>query len=138
MYKIVYEIHEIRAIAETVLRMAPSKVIAFHGAMGAGKTTLIKELLQVLGSDDSSSSPTFGIVNEYENNHGVPLAYHFDFYRLEDEFEALDMGVEEYFNSDLWIFMEWPEKIKSLIPENTTTVHLKICTTATRELSIEQ
>jgi len=138
MYKIVYEIHEIRAIAEAVLRMAPSKVIAFEGDMGAGKTTLVKEILQVLGSDDSSSSPTFGIVNEYEDNQGAALAYHFDFYRLEDEFEALDMGVEEYFNTDLWIFMEWPEKIKSLLPENTTTVHLKICAPTTRELSIEQ
>ena len=86
--------------------------------MGAGKTTLIKAILKEMGAIDSGSSPTFGIVNEYHNKDGELLAYHFDFYRLNDETEAYDMGLEDYLSQDCYIFIEWPEKIPSLILVN--------------------
>ena len=84
--------------------------------MGVGKTTLIKSLIKQLGAVDSGNSPSYGLVNEYHNANGKLVAYHFDFYRIESEEEALDMGIEEYFNSNAYIFIEWPEKIAKLLP----------------------
>lgn len=74
--------------------------------------------MQELGANDIANSPTFGLVNEYFDVNDDPLAYHFDFYRLNDEMEALDMGFEDYLNSDAWLFIEWPGKISSLLPED--------------------
>ena len=85
--------------------------------MGAGKTTLIKALVKELGGTDTVSSPTSGLVNEYETKTGELLGYHFDFYRLNDETEAMDMGLEDYLNTSAWIFMEWPEKIPGWFPQ---------------------
>ena len=81
--------------------------------MGAGKTTLIKELAKELGVKSTSSSPTFSLVNEYET-HTNDVLYHFDLYRINDELEAYDMGIDEYFYSDKWCFIEWPEKFRIL------------------------
>ncbi len=120
----VYTEKEIQTVAKKLIQEYPSKIIAFFAPMGAGKTTLIKALVKELGGVDEVSSPTFGLVNEYHDREGMPLAYHFDFYRLNDEMEALDFGVEDYFSSDAYIFMEWPEKIPSLLPDNC--IHLKI------------
>ena len=103
--------------------------------MGAGKTTLIKALVSELGSLDTVSSPTFGLVNEYHDGNGTVLAYHFDFYRLEDELEAMDMGLEDYLNSDAWIFMEWPEKIPNLIPPDTMNINIEIRSPTERRIS---
>ena len=104
--------------------------------MGAGKTTLTKALVKELGGSDDGSSPTFGIVNEYHLKSGGLLGYHFDFYRLNDEIEALDLGFEDYLNQDVWIFIEWPEKIPSFLPEDTMDIHIKILDHKTRALLI--
>lgn len=113
---ITYDQSELDAVAQRILDAAKCKTILFYGDMGAGKTTLIKALIKALGAEDTGSSPTFSLVNEYETPQGA--IFHFDFYRIEDETEALDMGIEEYLNSDAWIFIEWPQKIeKFLDPE---------------------
>ncbi|MBU2996192.1 tRNA (adenosine(37)-N6)-threonylcarbamoyltransferase complex ATPase subunit type 1 TsaE [Cellulophaga baltica] len=123
-------------IAKDIIASVSTKKLCFHGEMGAGKTTLIKALVKELGCSGEVSSPTFGIVNEYEKDNGELLGYHFDFYRLNNENEALDFGIEDYLHSDNWLFMEWPEKINNLIPENTTNVFLKIIDQNIREISI--
>jgi len=84
----------------------------------------------------STSSPTFGIVNEYQRINGELLGYHFDFYRLEDESEAWDLGIEDYLSTDTWIFMEWPEKIKGILPETRTEIKIEILDEKTRRLTI--
>ena len=133
----IFKLKEISQIATSILKIAPSKTLAFHGEMGAGKTTLIKALVKELGGKGSTSSPTFGIVNEYQNENGELLAYHFDFYRLEDASEALDMGLEDYLYSDAWIFMEWPKKIAEFLPQDTTDIFLEVVDAETRKLRID-
>ncbi|MEO1013276.1 MAG: tRNA (adenosine(37)-N6)-threonylcarbamoyltransferase complex ATPase subunit type 1 TsaE [Bacteroidota bacterium] len=122
--------------AKEILDCVSSKTLAFHGPMGSGKTTLIKAIIKELGASDTGNSPSFGIVNEYHDDSGALLAYHFDFYRLEDETEALDLGLEDYLDQDVWIFMEWPEKIASLLPVEKTVIQLEILDKNTRKLAI--
>lgn len=119
--KIEFSIDQINEIAQKVIEANPEKVILFHGEMGAGKTTFIKALCSYLGVDNPTSSPTFSLVNEYEaaNNQ---LVYHFDVYRLKDQAEALDMGIDEYLYSGYWCFIEWAEKIPDLIPDNHSEI----------------
>jgi tRNA threonylcarbamoyladenosine biosynthesis protein TsaE len=133
MQGILFSKKDIGSIANTILEKS-SKIIALNGPMGAGKTTLISEMVRQLGAVDIAHSPTFGLVNEYANHEGRLLAYHFDFYRMEDEMEALDFGLEDYFNSDAYIFMEWPEKIPNLLPAHVTTIFLKIVGPEMREI----
>lgn len=99
-----------------------NRIFLFYADMGMGKTTLIKELCKQLGVKENVSSPTFSIVNEYDAE-GTRL-YHFDFYRLKDEYEAFDLGYEEYFYSGNYCFVEWPEKIEHLLPENAVSVYI--------------
>ena len=100
-------------------------IFAFDGEMGAGKTTFINALLDEMGIEDHSSSPTFSIVNEYLSpKYGT--VYHFDFYRLENEMEALDIGIEDLIYGNEFCFMEWPSKIANLLPENTVNVKIKV------------
>ncbi|HEY6159935.1 MAG TPA: tRNA (adenosine(37)-N6)-threonylcarbamoyltransferase complex ATPase subunit type 1 TsaE [Bacteroidia bacterium] len=112
------------------------KKFAFYGEMGAGKTTLIKALCKELGVTDPTSSPTFALVNEYHNQKGEKI-YHFDFYRIKNETEALDMGCEEYFYSGNYCFIEWPEKIPNLLPAGIVKVNIKLNGLA-REISVGQ
>jgi tRNA threonylcarbamoyladenosine biosynthesis protein TsaE len=135
--KIIYNFHEIQSTARKILTVATSKVLCFYGDMGAGKTTLIKALVKELGGAGPANSPTFGIVNEYVNTQGQLLGYHFDFYRLNEEEEALDLGFEEYLRQDTWIFIEWPEKIPHLLPEKITEIHLKIMKGEVREIVMD-
>ncbi len=130
----VYKLEEIEAVAQSVLDNAKSKVVCFYGPMGAGKTTLTKALVKELGGSDEVSSPTFGIVNEYHLKSGEVLAYHFDFYRLNDETEALDLGFEDYLSQGVWIFIEWPERIPSFLPDKATNVHIKILDEVMRQV----
>lgn len=113
---------------------AEHKVIAFYGEMGAGKTTLIKAICKALGSKDTVSSPTFSLVNDYKYGDEKHI-YHFDFYRLNKETEALDMGCEEYFYSGNYCFIEWPEKIQSLLPANCLSITIQV-TDAVRAISL--
>ena len=98
-------------------------VFAFYGKMGAGKTTFIKAICEVLGVEDVITSPTFALVNEYTSGDGDPI-YHFDFYRLEDEREAEDIGVDDYFESGAVCLIEWPERIDNLLPDHTVRVDI--------------
>ena len=108
-------IEQIPAVAKEIIDQLQYKLICFEGEMGAGKTTFIKEFVHLLGTDDDISSPTFSIVNEYDTRKGK--VFHFDFYRLNDEEEALDFGIEDYFYADAYCLMEWPSRIENLIPE---------------------
>ncbi len=112
------------------------KIFLFYGEMGAGKTTLIKSICEYLGATDPATSPTFSIVNEYATPQGT--IYHFDFYRLKNETEALDMGYEEYFYSGNYCFIEWPEKISGLLPEHFVRINTKVTGDNSREISIEK
>lgn len=116
-----YSLNEIPEIAKEIIQSAKHKVLLFYGEMGAGKTTLIKEIVKQLGSLDTISSPTFSLVNEYHTIKDEKI-YHFDFYRINNEYEALDMGVEEYFYSDCWCLIEWPDKVKNLVPLNSVSI----------------
>jgi tRNA threonylcarbamoyladenosine biosynthesis protein TsaE len=131
-----YTISQISYVAKQLIDNVPSKILCFYGEMGAGKTTLIKALVKELEGIGSTSSPTFGIVNEYQRINGELLGYHFDFYRLEDESEAWDLGIEDYLSTDTWIFMEWPEKIKGILPETRTEIKIEILDEKTRRLTI--
>lgn len=117
-----YTLVDISSIARHILNNAKSNVLLFYGEMGVGKTTLIKEIVKELGVKDITSSPTFSIVNEYEGNNGK--IYHFDFYRLESEDEAYDIGLEDYLYTDNLCLIEWPEKIKNLLPDDATNIIL--------------
>ena len=118
-----YALADLNQIAKDVINTAENKILLFYGAMGVGKTTLIKELCKELGINEVTSSPTFSLVNEYHTNHG-DIVYHFDFYRIEDEEEAYDIGIEDYFYSDAWCLIEWPENIQNLLPLKSTEIHL--------------
>jgi len=118
-----YALNNLKEIAKEVILKAESKILLFYGTMGVGKTTLIKELCIELGTEDVTSSPTFSLVNEYRTKRGE-IVYHFDFYRIEDENEAYDIGIEDYFYSDKWCLIEWPENIQNLLPLKSTEIHL--------------
>jgi len=118
-----FTIESINEVAKAVLGANPNKVILFNGEMGVGKTTFIKALCIELGVKEATSSPTFSLVNEYEAADGE-LIYHFDVYRLKNEAEAYDMGMDEYLHSGEWNFIEWAEKITSLVPDDYTVIDL--------------
>lgn len=118
-----YSLSEIDKAIEFILKNTSSKTILFYGEMGAGKTTLIKKLVEKLNIEDRVSSPTFSLVNEYKSE--TETIFHFDFYRIEDEDEAYDIGFDDYLDQPGWKFIEWPQKIKNLLPENHQKLQLE-------------
>ncbi len=134
--KIEFSLEEINKVAQQVIESNPEKVILFNGEMGAGKTTLIKSICKYLGVENPTSSPTFSLVNEYETAKNQ-LVYHFDVYRLKNQNEALDMGIDEYLYSDNWCFIEWAEKIEDLIPENHSIITISTLSNGKRLLELQ-
>ncbi len=115
--------------------MGRGRVFAFYGKMGAGKTTFIKAVCEQLGVEDVITSPTFAIVNEYTSESSGDTIYHFDFYRIKKLDEVYDMGYEEYFYGGGLCFIEWPELIESLLPEDATKVTISENADGTRTVS---
>lgn len=131
--EIIFSLEEIDQVAQKILSENPKKVILFNGKMGVGKTTLIKALAKNLGVNDATSSPTFSLVNEYQIAINQYI-YHFDVYRLKNETEALDMGIDEYLYSDNWCFIEWAENIPNLIPEEHSAITIEMLPDGKRHL----
>ena len=115
-----------QAARQFVEAMGERRVFAFYGKMGAGKTTFIKAICEAMGVEDTVTSPTFAIVNEYGVNEGFRSVYHFDFYRIKNLREAYDIGYEDYFYSGSPCFIEWPELVEELLPENTVRVSIEV------------
>lgn len=136
MFKINYNLSNIDSIAKETLEVANHTVICFEGEMGAGKTRLIKSILKQLGYEEEISSPTFGIVNEYEILSGEKKVYHFDLYRIENEDELYDLGFEDYLDTRQLVLIEWPNIAINLLPTKRTIVKLKIVENEERELTI--
>ena len=117
-------LEDLGELAKQIVNLTDLKVFAFYGEMGAGKTTLIKKIVEVLGSNDEVSSPTFSLVNEYFSETTGTI-YHFDFYRIESEDEVFDIGYEDYLYTSHYCFIEWPEKIANLLPSSHVKVTIK-------------
>ena len=127
---------ELDTVAEAVINALDGRtVVAFDAPLGAGKTTLISRIAALLGAEDSVTSPTFAIVNQYEGTkHTI---YHFDMYRIERVEEALDFGSEEYLSSGDLCLVEWPEKIEPLLPDDTMVVRIEILSDTARRFEIQ-
>jgi tRNA threonylcarbamoyladenosine biosynthesis protein TsaE len=124
------------AAARQILKISgDKKIFAFYGAMGAGKTTFIKAICEVLGSTDIITSPTFTLVNEYKTTNGEAI-FHIDFYRIKKQEEVFDFGVEEYLAGDSYCFMEWPELVEEILPSETVKVKIMADESEQRILSI--
>jgi tRNA threonylcarbamoyladenosine biosynthesis protein TsaE len=113
------------AAKELLKEFREKKIFAFYGSMGAGKTTIIKAVCESLGAIDIVSSPTFTIVNEYKTAGGESL-FHIDFYRIKKQEEVFDFGIEEYLAGDSYCFMEWPELVEGILPEETVKVRISV------------
>ncbi|AIM35530.1 tRNA (adenosine(37)-N6)-threonylcarbamoyltransferase complex ATPase subunit type 1 TsaE [Sphingobacterium sp. SG20118] len=132
----VNQLSELGHAAELILKSFPDdRVFLFYGNMGAGKTTFIKALCEALQVEDNTSSPTFSIVNEYHSAQGT--IFHFDFYRIKEEEEAYDFGYEDYFYSGNYCFIEWPNKIPNLLPEDAKIIEIEITSPSSRKIIIK-
>ena len=135
--KKIYTLLEVDQIAREIIELISGKVVLFYGQMGVGKTTLIKEICKSLHTEDIISSPTFSLVNEYRTQNDAPI-YHFDFYRIDSEEEALDIGVEDYFYSGDWCLIEWPNNIQNLLPLDAVEIHLSHAAEGKRSIQLIQ
>jgi tRNA threonylcarbamoyladenosine biosynthesis protein TsaE len=124
-----------RAAKQFIALMGNNKVFAFDGSMGAGKTTLIKAICQEMGVVENITSPTFALINEYIATNGKTI-YHFDCYRLKNMQEAFDIGAEEYFYSGNYCFIEWPDRIERLLPEDTVWVSITVLDNGERQVTL--
>jgi tRNA threonylcarbamoyladenosine biosynthesis protein TsaE len=131
-----YSLKNLPEIATAIIALAKSKTLLFFGEMGVGKTTLIKEICKQLDVVDSISSPTFSLVNEYQTSKEVAV-FHFDFYRITDEEEAFDMGIEEYLYNNDWCLIEWPQNVENLLPLEAVKIHLSILENGQRNLQLK-
>ncbi|WP_297337171.1 tRNA (adenosine(37)-N6)-threonylcarbamoyltransferase complex ATPase subunit type 1 TsaE [Algoriphagus sp.] len=132
-----YQLRELDSIAkELVIAAGQERIWVFQGQMGAGKTTLIKALSRQLKVVDPVSSPTFGIVNQYETEDFQPL-YHFDFYRIDDPLEVLEIGVDDYFYSGNYCWIEWAENLGGFIPEQFFLIKLEVLSEDQRKITYQ-
>ncbi|MBP0902449.1 tRNA (adenosine(37)-N6)-threonylcarbamoyltransferase complex ATPase subunit type 1 TsaE [Mariniflexile gromovii] len=130
-----YQLIDLDAVVEQLIKNLKTKTILFNGDMGIGKTTLIKTLVKKLGSNDEVSSPTFSIVNEYELQDDK--IFHFDLYRIKNLDEAYNLGIEDYLDSGHWILIEWPNIIKPILNNNFDIINLKLENENSRKLTIQ-
>jgi tRNA threonylcarbamoyladenosine biosynthesis protein TsaE len=129
-----YSIEEISRTAKIILSLNPSsKIFIFNGEMGSGKTTLIKAIIKELGYEGTVSSPTFSIINEYLNGDKI---YHFDFYRIKNKNELLDIGIDEYISSNNRCFVEWPNLITDILPDKHIELNIDVISSDDRKLTI--
>ena len=126
-----------RAAAEFLAAIGDRRIVALRGKMGAGKTTLVAELMRQLKMDDEASSPTFAIANEYHSSETGQTVYHFDFYRLESAAEAYDIGIEDYWDSGCLCLMEWTENIEDILPDETLFVEIEELPDGSRRISMQ-
>lgn len=126
-----------RAAAELLDAIGERRIIALRGKMGAGKTTLVAEMMRQLKMDDEASSPTFAIANEYHSSETGQTVYHFDFYRLESSAEAYEIGIEDYWDSGNLCLMEWTENIEDTLPEETLFVEIDEQTDGARVIRVK-
>jgi tRNA threonylcarbamoyladenosine biosynthesis protein TsaE len=131
-----YSLRDLPKVATEIIATAENKILLFYGEMGVGKTTLIKEICKQLGNTEVASSPTFSLVNEYVTKTNKTI-YHFDFYRIEEEEEAYDIGIEDYFEANNWCFIEWPQNVKNLLPLNSVEIHLSILENHQRNIQLK-
>jgi tRNA threonylcarbamoyladenosine biosynthesis protein TsaE len=125
-------LHDLHKLAGEIIKYPQSKKIAMFGNLGAGKTTLIKELVEAIGIQSIVSSPSFTILNEYHADSKT--VYHFDFYRIKEAREIYELGYEEYFYSEAYVFIEWPENIAELLPPFFSKLHINIESPETRSI----
>lgn len=135
MLTITFTLEELPEVAQKILEAKPQSVILFEAEMGVGKTTLIKEIAKQLGVSENTNSPTYLIVNEYHSDSGN-IMYHFDAYRLKHEEEAYAMGFDEYLDSGNYCFIEWPDRMGSIIPEVHTKINIQRIDEQTRLLKM--
>ena len=131
-----YSLESLSEIASEIITSAKNKTVLFYGKMGVGKTTLIKEICMQLEVIDTVSSPTFSLVNEYKTLKETSV-FHFDFYRIIKEEEALDMGIEEYLYDNSWCLIEWPQNVENLLPLESVQIHLSILDNGKRNVQLK-
>ena len=134
--EICYGINEVEQVAKQLIEHAKTKTLLFYGGMGVGKTTLIKTIVRILGSDDDVNSPTFSIINEYKLKD--EKIYHFDLYRINNLEDAYNFGIEDYLDSEYWKLIEWPEKIDSILHDDFDRIEIKLDTVNNRILSLNK
>jgi len=133
---IIYDISTIELIAEKIIPAADdNRVWCFYGEMGAGKTTLIKKICEKLGVVSDMTSPSFGIINEYQTDRNDTI-FHFDFYRIKNESEALDLGIYEYLDSGKYCFLEWSENIEGLLDDDYLKIYIKLVNETKRQITL--
>ncbi|MFG6687001.1 tRNA (adenosine(37)-N6)-threonylcarbamoyltransferase complex ATPase subunit type 1 TsaE [Mariniflexile sp. HNIBRBA6329] len=133
--EIEYQLSDLESVAKQLLNNLNSKTLLFHGEMGVGKTTLIKALVKELGGNDEVSSPTFSIVNEYELKKDK--IFHFDLYRIKNLEEAYNFGIEDYLDAGHWVFIEWPEKIETILNNDFDKIILELNIQNIRKLTLK-
>lgn len=133
---VINSLEELAKVADKLLEFAKArKCFLLYGEIGAGKTTLVKNICQQLGVQQAATSPTFSLVNEYiaEKEAGKERVYHIDLYRLKSLEEAIDIGIEDYLYSDAYCFVEWPELIESIVPEDCVKIYIQISSLSGRK-----
>lgn len=131
-----YSLENLPEIAASIIASVENKTLLFYGEMGVGKTTLIKEICKQLGVTDNISSPTFSLVNEYQTDQNEKV-FHFDFYRITDQNEALDMGIDDYFYNNDWCLIEWPQNVENLLPLESVEIHLSTLKNGQRNMQLK-